>query len=198
MKKILFIFVLVLLFALSSCISFAVRTVRHIPLTEEEQHIANLTSDMVHRFRLEEEKSYDISIYFYHNGTIESIGEVHGIDTANDTKDVLIAGRRDGDVAFAWSIGVEGSIAMFSATDIDDDRELVMMKGIANNMFFMDEGVEYGLIYVAYKEGNEFDTSDLFVFEAWDFVESYEEKIDKLSPFTYAYIITIQLGVETE
>lgn len=190
MKKIFAFLFLVSVIYLSSCQQTKDKfTVGNLSLTDDEQQIANLTSDIVEKFLFGKDKMYDINIYFYKDNILENIGGVFGIDAKGENKTVLIAGRKDGNMSFAWNI----LSAKYSAVEINDDRTYMMVNGVGQEKFVMENGKEYALIFVAYKEGNALPSSLSEPFHVWDTIE---DKVSALSEFNYAYIITVQLSDE--
>lgn len=180
---------LILIIALSSCqMAESKNTVERMPLSTEEQQIADLTSDIVEKFIFEKDRIYDINIYFYRDGSMEDHGGVLGIDTKGKHETVLISGRKDGNVSFAWSIS---GAAKYKAIEINDDNLYMMVSGVGQEKFTMEEGKEYALVFVAYKEGTEMPVSLTEPFYKWDTIE---DKAGALSEFNYAYIITVSLS----
>lgn len=166
-------------------------TVERLSLSKDEQQIANLTSDIVEKFLLEKDRIYDINIYFYKDGLLENNGGVSGIDTKGADGTVIISGRKDKNIGFAWNISSSGSIVEYPAIDVSDDRIFMMVNGIGQEKFVMAEAKEYVLVFVAYKEGNQMQTSLTDVFYTWD---TLDNKAEALAEFNYAYIITVRLS----
>lgn len=190
MKKLIVVFLsLISITFLSSCQAKTNNTVERLPLSEAEQKIAELTSDIVEKFILDKDRVYDINIYLYKDNQIENNGGVLGIDTKGKDETVLISGRKDGEIGFAWNISCSGSIAKSPAIEINDDKAFMMVYGIGQEKFEMAEDKEYVLIFVAYKEGNQMRNSIADVFYTWDTID---DKAEALAEFSYAYIVTVK------
>lgn len=166
-------------------------TVERLPLSGDERQIAVLTSDILEKFKFEKDKAYDINIYFYENGSIENNGGVSGINTDGEDGTVLISGRKEGNVGFAWNISTSGAVVKLPAAVIDDDKLFMTVNGIGQEKFMMEEHKEYVLVFAAYKEGNELPASFTEPFYEWDAIEN---KAGALTEFSYAYIITVKLS----
>lgn len=191
MKK---IFVSLLLFVsiiyLSSCQQTKDKfTVEKLSLSDSEREIANFTSDIFEKFLFEKDRLYDINIYFYKDSTLEKAGGVYGIDTKGADKTVLISGRKDGNIGFAWNI----LSAKYQAVEMSDDKAYGMVYGVGQENFVMEDGKEYALIFVAYKEGAVMALTEPF--HIWNTIEN---KTSALAEFNYAYIITVQLSNEKD
>jgi hypothetical protein len=193
LKKLFIIFLLLIqLVYLVSCKQEKDKfTVENLPLSGDEQQIANLTSDIVEKFSFEKDRVYDIKIYLYQKGLLENNGGVFGIETKGETGTVLISGRKDGNISFAWNISAG---AKYQAVEIDDDRVFMRVNGIGQEKFVMEEGKEYVLVFVGYKEGASMSDSLTEIFYIWDTIE---DKAGALGEFDYAYILTTQLSGET-
>jgi len=179
-----------LLMPLSSC-KQAQNTVQNVPLTSGEQRIADLTSDMTYKFSFPKGGIYDIKIYLYRNGTLEVVGAMSGFDTEGNAGTVLISGRKDGNVSYAWGLSDGASTARCPATEIDDDTSYIGASGIGQDHFTMEAGKEYALAFAAYVAGPELQASATEPFNNWD---TLNDKAGALSAFTYAYVVTAQLS----
>lgn len=192
MKKLIIIFLSLLSITfLSSCQAKTNNTVERLSLSKAEQKIAELTSDIVEKYVFDKDRVYDINIYLYKDNQIENNGGVSGIDTKGDDETVLISGRKDGNIGFAWNISYSGSIAKYPAIDINDDKAFMMVNGIGLEKFEIAEDKEYVLVFVAYKEGNQMSASLTDVFYTWD---TLEDKVEALAEFSYAYIVTVKFS----
>ena len=167
------------------------RSVTHASLTRDEQVIAGLTSDIVEKFQLEKDGVYDVNIYLYRNGEMSDVGGVLGIDAKGQSEALLISGRKEGNISYAWSVSASG-IAKFPAVDIDDVRSYASISG-ANESMKISKGREYVLVYVAFIDGSAGikASSDETLLLDWD---SIAEKTDTLSDFAYVHFVTIRLS----
>ncbi len=190
-RRICVFLLLALLAALSACQQKSNNTVTHVPLTADEQRVAQLTSDIVHKFVFEKDRVYDIKTTLYQNGSGEVVGEVNGIDTKGADDVILISGRKDGAVGMAWNISSGSGIAKSPAAAIADDGAFMTASGIGREQFVMAEGKEYVLAYMAYQEGTQMSAAITELFYDWDTVG---DKAGALKDFSYVYVVTAQLS----
>lgn len=193
MKKIIIILLLLAsMIHLQSCQFIKSKyTVERIPLSKDEQRIADLAGYIVEKFTFEKDRVYDINIYLYKDNSIEITGAAFGVDTKGEAGTILIGGRTEGNTSFSWSFSDSGVIIKSAAIEIDDDREFMKIVGVGQEKFTMEEGKEYVLIFVAFKEGNQISTATTEPFITWD---SVDDKAAALAEFDYAYIVTVRLS----
>jgi len=176
---------LLLLISLSSC-NWAQRNVKNVTLTDGEQRIADLTSDITKKFSFPKDNC-SIKIYLYRSGELEVIGHAGVADNWT----VIVSGRQDGPVSFAWNILSGNSRVQYQAIEIDEDTPYIRVMDIGQKSFTMEADKEYALVYVAYKAGTELEASATEAFSHWDTIE---DKAEALSDFSYAYVVTAQLS----
>jgi len=169
-----------------------------MPLTSGEQRIADLTSDITKKFSFPKDTPFDVKIYLYRNGELDVVGGMYGVIlTAND-RTVIVSGRRDGPVSFAWNIsgGNGAGGAQYQAIEIDDNTPYIWkVTDIGQKSFTMEAGKEYALVFAAYVAGTELQASATEPFYNWDTIT---DKAGALSAFTYAYVVTAQLSDSQE
>lgn len=171
-------------------------------LPEYDRIMNGLSNKQIEKFVLAP-GAYDISTALYKDGAlVEELGGIRGAkdDAGNDAESDLYisatAGMRDatdglGIDPMQFGVSFRGGTYIKPPYVIEDARSFGSTQGVGREDFDVEPGKEYVLMYRAYKAGDKMETSYDDAFLNWD---DAEKRVEQLSYFDYAYVVTIRLS----
>lgn len=187
-KLVILILLLAFLLSLVSCqtnkTNEANYSIKNIPLSVDEQAIADLNCDFVKKYEFEPGKSYDVKIYLFTKGKQEEVASILDFKPEQTNNTILFSGRKSGDIAYDWSI----LGAYYETKKIDDSKFFTMVSGVGKDVISLESGKEYILAFIAYQENQ-----SVFSSQYEDWTTLYEEQ-SMINTLPYAYIVTAKLS----